>query len=111
MLPRGSQVIGHYRGTSSDGSLVVEAGSIEAPAIITIGEFGMPGNVSNALATMEEGERRIVKAPFAKRGEKPQIVTYEVNLVQLVRLSAVEDERLHGAECACGCHKLREALA
>lgn len=111
MLPRGSQVIGYYHGTLSDGSLVDEMGSAEAPAVITIGGLGLPGNVSNALATMEEGERRCVKAPFAKRGSKPQIATYEVNLVQLVRLSAVEDERLHGAECACGCHKLREALA
>lgn len=110
MLPRGTRVVGWYRGVLNSGAVVDECGSAEHPETIVIGDFKVPNNVSTALATSADGESRTVKAPYVRAGAKPGIATYEVHFVRAVKVDAIEEETLHGAECACGCHKLREAL-
>lgn len=110
MLPSGSQVIGCYRGCLDDGTVIDQAGSLEHPVVTTIGDHRLPGNVSHALSTMQPGETRIVKVPFRQKGQRLAIAAYEVSLVSIPKIDSVLDEQLHGAECACGCHKLRESL-
>ena len=58
-----------------------------------------------------DGETRIVKAGYRRKGEKPQVATYTVHFVGKVALDAFEDERLNGGKCSCGAHRLRDALA
>lgn len=111
MLPLGTQILASYRGYVEDGSIVDEIGTIDLPQCMNIGDRVIPRNVSTALATMQPGEVRIVKAPYFTKGEKPVIATYEVRLAQILNIDAIEEEIIHGSECACGCHKLREALS
>ena len=110
MLASGTHVVGSYCGRLNDGTVIAEVGTVERPQTIVIGDYGLPANVSNALATMREGEQRVVKAPYILAKGKGVVATYDVSLAFVERLSAVDDERMHGGECACGCHKIRKAL-
>lgn len=110
MLPLGTEVLAFYRGRLEDGTVVDALGSAEQPQVVVIGGYGLSRNVSTALATMEPGETRIVKAPVFRKGRKPVLAEYEVGFAKVLSLDAIQEERLHGAECACGCHKLRAAL-
>lgn len=111
MLPKGSNVLAYYLGRTAEGQPIDMLGSEHDPAIVTIGDHRVPVNVSYALATMEQGEIRKVKSVYRIKGGRPAIAEYEVCLVGAMKLGFIEDETLHGSECACGCHKLREAFA
>lgn len=111
MLAKGTKVLAFYSGTTSNGELIEAVGTKGNPAELTIGDHRLPSNVSVALATMEEGERREVKAAYRVKGSRPVIAVYDVCLVEVPKIGFIEDEILHGSECACGCHKLREALS